>query len=114
MRVTTVQILDGVQRYVESEIIGKIPDARKWVVGTYVALAMQPLRQNPASLFSHPMLAPLGHLTSADGTIDIDAVREVLLSQAQKYPSFIDIPLIGRYNVDGSDVDRIYQYIISG
>lgn len=113
MRATATQILDGVQRYIDEEILAKIPDARKWVIGGYIALLMQPYRRDPASLFSHPLIAPLGHLINADGTADIDAIREVLLEQARRYPSFINIPTLGPYNMDAGDVDKLYNYIIS-
>lgn len=114
MRVNPTQILDGVQRYIDTEILNKIPDARKWVIGGYIALMMQPFRQDPASLLKHPLLLPLGHLVTPDGTVDIDVVHEVMLEQARKAPSFINIPTLGAYNMDASDVDKIYNYIISG
>lgn len=114
MRVNPTQILDGVQRYIDTEVLNKIPDARKWVIGGYVALIMRPFRQDPARLLQHPMIAPLGHLVSSDGTVDIDEVHEIMLEQARRYPSFINIPTLGPYNMDTSDVDKIYNYIISG
>lgn len=113
MTVTATQILDGIQRYIESEVVVKIPDARKWLVGAYVALMMRPFRENPSSLLNHPMIAPLG-VATADGRVDIDAVHEVFLAQAQRGPSFINIPMVGPYNMDTSDIDKIYNYIISG
>ena len=111
MRVNATQILDGIQRYIDTEILIKIPDARKWMIGGYIALVMHPYRQNPASLFSHPLMIPLG---VQDGTIDLDAVHEVLLEQARRSPSFINIPTLGPYNMDASDVDKLYSYIVSG
>ena len=69
MKVTTTQILDGIQKYIEHDVLGKIPDARKWLVGGYVALIMMPYRQNPDALMNHPLVKPL----CEDGTVDIDA-----------------------------------------
>ena len=109
MRVTTTQILDGIQRYIEHDVLVKIPDARKWLVGGYVALVMMPYRQNPDALMNHPMVKPL----CDEGTVDIDALHEVLLAQARQGSSYIDIPTVGNYTVDASDVDRLYSYIVS-
>lgn len=112
MRVTTTQVLDGIQRYIENDVLPKIPDARKWLVGAYVATVMMPYRQNPASLVNHPIMKPLMAGVD-DGTIDIDNLHAALLSQARQGASFIEIPLVGPYHVDTSDVDRLYNYIIS-
>lgn len=113
MRVNATQILDGIERYIEGEILAKIPDARKWVVGGYVALLMRPFRQNPDAMFRHPLIAPLEHLVTPDGTVDLDTVRDVFREQAQKYPSFLNIPMVGPYHMDVNDIDKIYNYIIS-
>lgn len=109
MKVTTTQILDGIQKYIEHDVLGKIPDARKWLVGGYVALIMMPYRQNPDALMNHPLVKPL----CEDGTVDIDSLHDVLMAQARQGSSYVNIPMVGNYTVDASDVDKLYGYIVS-
>ena len=109
MRVTPAQISDGIARYVDSELVPKMPGVRKWILGisgAYLgAMAEQKIREN------EQMLRSIG-IMSDDGMIDIDSLRTRLMSTASSTgPVTEHMPLFGDVTFNSSDVEKLFSFI---
>lgn len=103
--VTVDAITRGITRYLDSEILPQLPPAKAVMVGTVAALY---LKQSSAFLDKVPE-----YLDIRKGSlVDLDTIKEVVKSQ-MKSEVPIDIPFVGRFTIDSSEVDKICRYIIS-
>ena len=110
--VTLQQVQHGLSQYVSNELTSKMSGAQKWIFGAGAELYIG----NIASIFNNlkmnPMVKALGVIDEQD-QIDLDKLYQVVLKQADQGPMTIDIPMVGAFTFDRSDVEKIYQYIMN-
>lgn len=111
--VTLNQVANGLQKYIEAEILPMVPDWRKWVLGAGASVALSKSGEIFAKLKSNPMIAALGIIDN-DDRIDIECLYREFSVQAQKGAITLDVPLLGPVTLNAQDVDRLYHYIIGG
>lgn len=105
------QVTNGISKYIENEIIIKVPDWRKWVIGAGASLALQNVSQIFNQIKENPMIKTM-NIIDANDRIDIDRLYAVFTEQARHGPVTFDVPLVGPYTMYEQDVNVIYQYIV--
>lgn len=111
--VTLAQVQAGVEKYLETEILSKIPGWQKWVLGAAASRMLSRSGEIFNTLKSNPIVSAMGVIDEQD-QIDIDAIYREFSKQAQRGAITFDIPLMGALTVNSSDIDRLYNYIIGG
>ena len=111
--VTLSQVQSGAARYIDDEIISKIADWRKWVIGAGASIALTNTTDIFARLKASPMVQALG-VIDENNMIDIDRLHGEFMKQAQKGAVTFEVPLLGALTLTSQDVDKIYHYIIGG
>ena len=111
--VTLAQATAGIERYLDTEILAKIPGWQKWVLGAAASRMLSRSGEIFNTLKSNPVVAAMGVIDEQD-QIDIDAIYREFSKQAQRGAITFDIPLMGALTVNSGDIDRLYNYIIGG
>lgn len=108
--VTKEQFVNGIQKYIDDELISKISGLSKWVLalglGAYLPQIHKMLEDN------HTMLVGAGYMQE-DGMICIDKVYNDALQIARKTGSVTQhIPLIGDVTFTETDLTSMYHHIL--
>ena len=111
--VNLAQVQLGVEKYIENEIIAKIVDWRKWVVGVGVSMALSRSTEIFNQIKDHPAVKAMGVIDDND-MIDIDKLHAEFAKQAQRGAITFDVPLMGALTLNATDVDKLYSYIVGG
>lgn len=111
--VTLAQVQIGVEKYLETEILSKIPDWRKWVLGAGASRMLSRSTEIFNKLKANPAIAAMGLIDEQD-QIDIDAIYREFSKQAQRGAITFDVPLMGALTLNAADVDKLYSYIVGG
>lgn len=111
--VTLAQVQAGVEKYLETEILSKIPGWQKWVLGAAASRMLSRSGEIFNTLKNNPVVSAMGVIDEQD-QIDIDAIYREFSKQAQRGAITFDIPLMGALTVNLGDIDRLYNYIIGG
>ena len=111
--VNLAQVQLGVEKYIENEIIAKIVDWRKWVVGVGVSMALSRSTEIFNQIKDHPAVKAMGVIDDND-MIDIDKLHAEFAKQAQRGAITFDVPLMGALTLNAADVDKLYSYIVGG
>ena len=111
--VTLAQVQAGVEKYLETEILSKIPGWQKWVLGAAASRMLSRSGEIFNTLKNNPVVSAMGVIDEQD-QIDIDAIYREFSKQAQHGAITFDIPLMGALTVNSGDIDRLYNYIIGG
>ena len=109
--VNLAQVQLGVEKYIENEIITKIVDWRKWVVGAGVSMALSRSTEIFNQIKDHPVVKAMGVIDDND-MIDIDKLHAEFAKQAQRGAITFDVPLMGALTLNAADVDKLYSYIV--
>lgn len=112
--ITLAQLQAGVGRYIETEIISKIPGWQRWVIGAGVSRLLSRSTEVFNQLKESKLVQLLGVIDPATDQIDIDALYSEFAKQAQQSAITFDVPLVGALTLNAQDVDKLYQYIIGG
>lgn len=108
---TMKQVKTGLVRFVDNDILPHLPTGKKVALGIYVALAANNLEAKAMQYINHPAVSVL-EVVDSNRNVDIDKVYQAavpMFNAGQKVP--IQIPMIGEYMMDMSDVEKIYRYI---
>lgn len=111
--VSLAQVQMGVERYIDAEILAKIPDWRKWVLGASASRMLSRSTEIFNQLKLSPVVAAMGVIDDQD-QIDIDAIHAEFAKQAQRGAITFDVPLMGALTLNAADVDKLYSYIVGG
>ena len=111
--VTLAQATAGIEKYLDAEILAKIPDWRKWVLGAGASRMLSRSTEIFNQIKNHPIVAAMGVIDEQD-QIYIDAIYREFSKQAQRGAITFDIPLMGALTLNSGDIDKLYNYIIGG
>lgn len=108
--VTKEQFVNGIQKYIDDELISKISGLSKWVLalglGAYIPQIHKMLDDN------HSMLVGAGYMHE-DGMINIDKLYNDLINVARAKGSVVQyIPLVGDVTFTETDLTSMYHHII--
>lgn len=111
--VNLAQVKAGIEKYIENEILSKIPDWRKWLIGAAASRALSKSTDIFNQLKGSEMIKMLDVIDNND-MIDIDALYQEFSKQAQRGAITLTVPLIGPLTLNSGDVDKLYNAIIGG
>lgn len=108
------QVKRGAAKYIECEIVSKLPGWKKWVFGGCAALVLQNIDSVYDELRSKELVRMMNVITD-DGQINIEEVYRHIRSQAEKTGDVpVIVPLIGEMRFSAADIDVLYQKIMEG
>lgn len=116
--VTKDQIKRGLSRYVDAEIVPRLPggSVKKVIIGTALSLFMGNIEKNIDHLSDHPLIKTLG-LIDESGRYDIDRLAEEVKRNMSDEGMKFCIDVLGMHVGDmtfhRSDVDSLRNHINS-
>lgn len=104
------KVLNGITKYIDTEIVDKIEGWQKWVIGSGIGIALS----NSTNLFNqlkdNEIVKMLG-IINEENKIDIEKIYKEFKNQAKKGSVSFEVPLVGTLTLNEQDVDKIYDFI---
>lgn len=111
MYFTREQIISGMNRYAENEVLNKLTTTGKWFLGTGLAMAMRNTDHIMDAVGDNMVVKAIG-IVNDDGMYDVDSVCENMRQMADRYGKMVvDLPIIGTMMFDSTDIHTLCQYI---
>ncbi len=111
--VSTAQVQRGVQRFVDNDLVPKIPGWQGVVFGAAAGIALSRMSELLKTLGEIPIVKMLGVISETDG-IDIDVLRDEFIKQARRVGSIkINLEPLGEVSLGEADIARLYEYIVT-
>lgn len=104
------QVINGIAKYIDNEILAKINDWRKWVFGGAVGLFLSKGTDTFNNLKNNDFIKMLD-IIDKDDMINIDKIYDELKKQAKKSSVTFNAPLFGAITLNEKDVDVLYEII---
>ena len=98
------QVINGLSRFIDSEVVANMAGWQKIAVSTAAGLAISRMMPQIEAL-------PLG--LYKDGAVDVEAIY----SEVRKHwsaPVPVQIPLIGTLTLTSANIDTLYSLIMTG
>ena len=111
--VTYSQVVNGMSRYIDQEIINKIQGLPRWGLGAVSGIALSRGANIFNTLKANPIIKMLEVIDDND-MIDIDTIYTEIRKQAEKGSATFDAPMIGTITLTKDDVDKLYHLIKEG
>ena len=111
--VTYNQVVNGMTKYIDQEIINKIQGWQRWALGAGAGIMMNKGTNIFNAFKAHPVVKMLEVIDDND-MIDIDTIYAELRKQAEKGSATFDAPMIGTITLTKDDVDKLYRLIKEG
>ena len=111
--VTYNQVVNGMSRYIDQEIVNKMQGWQRWALGAGAGIMMNKGTNMFNTLKAHPVVKMLEVIDEND-MIDIDTIYAELRKQAEKGSATFDAPMIGMITLTKDDVDKLYRLIKEG
>ena len=109
--VTINQVRSGIDKYATNNLYPKMPATHQIGLAFIIKLYSDKLDNIARNFAEHPSIKPLGIIQ--DGNIDLDTLyrtaKEALGSQRFELPSIMGLKI----SIDASDIDALYNHIIS-
>lgn len=106
--ITATEAVNGLTRYVDAEILPHVDGWRKVALGAYVGMVGNRAAELLSKAADSPALAMTGAFTHEG--IDIDMVHDAVMRRVSE-PVKVDIPAIGVFTMNQSDIGTIYDYM---
>lgn len=103
-------VMNGLAEFVDTEILSKIDDWRKWVFGAGVGIYLSQGKEMIEQLKENNLVKKM-NLIDENNKINVDVLYKELKVQAAKSAIMFDIPTIGPLVIDKNDLDKIYSII---
>lgn len=103
--------MDGIEKFINFEILDKTSGWKKWVMGAGMELASENYKNIIKELKESTTAKMLG-LVDDNGQIDVEKAYHALRKQATDTAE-IDLPLIGTLKLTAGDVDKLHNYILN-
>jgi hypothetical protein len=108
---TPEQIVNGIMRYADREIIPKLDTAGKWVIGSMIGMTGNKINEVATKLSTNPVAKAIGAVNE-DGLYDVDKIVENVQNSANKYGNLsLNVPMLGTMTFTQEDVMKIGKYI---
>jgi len=108
--VTLTQVVKGLEKYIDNEMLPKIPGWQKWVFGAAASIGISKHEELFNKLKNNSLVEMLNVIDNQN-MIDIDALYTGFVEQAAKSPATLQIPAVGAFTLNAQDVEKLYMYI---
>lgn len=111
--ITRSQLEGGIARYIDREVLPRLPQSgiQKVVIGAFAAMLSKRIGVMVDELSKNKFAGMLG-IVNSDGLIDIDLLRDSLKQSMGDEPLIIEIPLVGEMIFRSGDIDVIHSYAV--
>ena len=106
------KVMDGLAKYVDQEIVNKIPGWKRGVVGSGLGMMLSNTDNIYKELKNNEFVKLL-NLMDEQGNVNVEALYKELKKQAQKSSATIELPMIGSFVLNEQDVEKLYNFIVS-
>lgn len=103
-------VMNGLAEFVDTEILSKIDDWRKWIFGAGVGLYLSQGKEMIEQLKENNLVKKM-NLIDKNNKINVDLLYKEMKVQAAKSAIVFNIPTIGPLVINESDLDKIYNII---
>lgn len=111
MTVTMEQVVSGMGKYADQEIIAKVAGMRKWLVALAAPAVM--ITVSDTLIKNKDMLVKAGYMTE-DGMLDVDRIYNDALGVARKTGAVTEhLPVLGDVTFSEQDIEKLYLCIVS-
>ena len=105
-----IKVVTAISEFIDEEILAKIDDWRKWVIGAGVGLYLARGKELLSKLKENSVIRDM-KVIDKDNKIDVELLYSELKKQAAKSAIMFDIPTIGPIVLGEADLDKLYQLI---
>ena len=112
MKVQFEKVIDGVNRYIDSEIYKNLNDVQE-ILARIVVGRVNAGAENIKNVLMNNGFAKTLCLVDSDGMIDIDPLLHDLRAEIEKKGKIeFNVPMIGKMKFTASDVDMLRDMIV--
>lgn len=107
------KIESGIARYLDAELVQKLPGNgwKQFGVGMASGLIAKRGGVALAQFKDHPVVKAFG-LIDQTGCVDVEVLREIARERVPDTGLQADVPLVGKITIYKSDVEKLYSYIV--
>ena len=111
--VEVARIENGIARYLDAELIAKMPEDnwKRFGVGMAAGLIAKRGGAVIEQYKRHPAAVALG-LVDEVGRVDVEVLREIAMERIPEAGLSANVPMLGRVKIYRADVDKLYGYIV--
>lgn len=104
------KVINGIAKYIDVEIVEKIPGWKKWVIGSGIGLILSNTTDVFNQLKDNEFIKIL-NIIDKDDKINVDKIYKEMKKQAKKGAVTFDVPMVGPLTLNEQDVEKIYEFI---
>lgn len=104
------KVINGIAKYIDTEIVEKIVGWRKWIVGGGIGIALSNMTDVFNQVKNNEFVKIL-NIVDKDDKINVEKIYKEMKKQAKKSAITFDAPVIGAITLNEQDVDKIYEMI---
>lgn len=104
------KVINGIAKYIDTEIVDKILGWKKWVVGSGLGIALS----NSTNVFNqlkNNEFVKMLNIIDKDNKIDVDKIYKELKKQAKKSSITFELPMVGSITLNDQDIEKLYELI---
>lgn len=106
------RVIDGINRYIDSEIYGNLNDFQEMLVRIVIGRVNANAENIKTMLMSNGFAKTLC-LVDSDGMVDVDRLMQDIRREIERKGSIeFNIPMIGRLKFTPGDVDKLHSMIV--
>lgn len=106
---TVNQIMTGLTGYIDAEILPHLSGAKRYGATVYLALVELNAMNWIKDALNHPAVRMLGVVDGEN--VDADKLHTAMSKAMHGESLKIDIPIIGTFSFNTSDVDKLFDYM---
>lgn len=111
--VTIDKVKSGTARFVDCELLPKMTGLPRWVFGALATGVVLKLDKLLEKAKRSTILSAL-EIVDENNMIDIDALYQLIIPQAEKCPAEISLTGVGVIRITADDLRNLYTYITQG
>ena len=108
--VTYEQVITGLSKFIDSEIISQLTGNSKILLGIGAGVALKKGESIYNSLKNNSIIKMLD-IIDEEGHIDIETLYAEAKKQVQKEVIRLEIPMVGTLKLNDEDIEKLYGYI---
>lgn len=114
MKVKFETMVDGINRYIDKEIYGKLNNVQEFFARVVIGRINQNVDSIKNNLMHNGFVKTLG-IVDSDGKVDVEEIMQSIKREIERQECLrLEIPLIGTITFKAEDVDNLYKDIVRG